>query len=798
MAAILLKNIYMKKLILLAAMGLVGCTGFSDSAINNGGGGSPTPTPTPGTAATKNWDFSVAGDYTYDNSLIDVAANKATLLAFDSTHTSTTEFAAGGRVGLTYAGGKLLLDSGAASKNSAFMGSDWIQRWTFIQGYFKLDNALTDDSGQGRTATLSAMGTSYSTTSKVGTHALVLDGTAGYLQVASATALDWGAAGQNSIGFWMKPARNNATETVIEKRATAMGAGYSVVLDNGVLKLSFTSDVGSPVSNALSYTMNTGRWYHVVYTRDSSTNTVNLYVNGDLVGSVTDPEVAGNMTNAGNVIFGYSVASSANYFQGSVDELSFWSTDLRAADVQVIYERQAALHSGSFTVPVMNMGSSVAWSSLKTVNSLPFGKEIPNAAATETATDYADVELGLKTGLVGLWHFNGNANDGSTLAQAANAQNITYSTGRFGQAAKFNGTTSFVDVTLNAGLNRENMSFSLWFKTTTTGDAKLIWISGGLTPLQLLGGKLRTVLQAPALGNTLVNDDQWHHVVYTAVVGSNPKVYLDGVHQAEISPGFEDGLGLTGTTLRFGAEEWMGNPSSQYTGMIDEAAAWSRTLTQAEVTQLYRRGAARLKYQVRSCATAACTGISWQGPNGGPQTYFSEANNIATPSDATSAVKSTALNLTFTDFTSLGAVISNNPYFQYRIIFESDDAGLMPDVSSVEIGPTGRYFAGGPTIHNTTGIPYVALTSIAFTTGGTCTPGYQLSKDGTNFYYYNGTTWVAGTTDASTTSTAASLQTGLSKFVSQVGTGNLFFRAFLKSTGAQTCEITDVDLDYYN
>lgn len=787
----------MKKLILLAAMGLVGCTGFSDSAINNGGGTAPTPTPTPGTATTKNWDFTTAGDYTYDNTLIDVASNKATLLAFDSTHTSTTEFAASGRVGLTYAGGKLLLDSGAASKNSAFMGSDWIQRWTFIQGYFKLDNAVTDDSGQGRTAAVSAMGTSYSTTAKVGTHALTLNGTSGYLQVTSATALDWAAAGQNSIAFWMMPSRDNATETVIEKKAAAGGVGYSVVLDNGVLKLSFKSDVGSPVSDALSYTMNTGRWYHVVYTRDSTSNTVHLYVNGELVSSVTDPEVAGNMTNAGDVIFGYSVASSANYFQGSVDELSFWSTDLQAADVQVIYERQAALHSGSFTVPVMNMGSSVAWSSLKAVNSLPFGKEIPNAADTETATDYADVELALKTGLVGLWHFNGNATDGSTLAQTSNPQNITYTSGRFGQAAKFNGTNSYIDITLSAGLNRETMSFSLWFKTTTTGDAKLINI-GSLTPLQLLGGNLRTVLQAPELGNALVNDDQWHHVVYTAVLGANPRVYLDGVHQPEISPGFEDGRGTTGTTLKLGAEEWMGAPVNRYSGSIDEVGIWSRTLTQADVTQLYRRGAARLKYQVRSCATAACTGISWQGPNGGPQTYYSEVHNIATPSDPTSAVKATALNLSFADFTSLGAAITNNPYFQYRIIFESDDAALMPDVSSVEIGPTGRYYAGGPTIMNTTGIPYLALTSIAFTTGGTCTPGYQLSKDGTNFYYYNGTTWVAGTTSSTTTSTGASLQAGLSKFVSQVGTGQLFFRAFLKSTGAQTCEITDVDLNYYN
>ncbi|MNJ96832.1 hypothetical protein D3C87_145650 [compost metagenome] len=784
----------MKKLIyIFASLGFVGCTGF-DSVIDKVGDGT---TPTPGTAATKSWDFSTAGDYTYDNALIDVAGNKATLLGFDSTHTSTTEFAVGGRVGLTYGSGKLSLDAVAAVKNSAFLGSDWIQKWTFIQGYFKLDNAVTDDSGLNRVASLSGMGSSYTATSKVGSHALDLNGTSGYLEVTDVAALNWGAAGQNTIGFWMKPSRVNATETILEKRATAMGAGYSIVLDNGVLKTAFTSDVGSPVTDALNYTMNADRWYFVVFTRDSATNTLNLYVNGGLAVSITDPEVAGNMTNASNVIVGYSAVGTDNYFQGSIDELSFWSTDLTAADIQVIYDRQSALYSGSFTVPAMNIGSSVAWTSLKAVNSLPFGKEIPDAASAETAMDYADVELGLKTGLVGLWHFNGSATDGSSLAQVTNPQNITYTDGRFGQAASFDGTTSYVDVTLNAGLNRENVSYSLWFKTTTTGDAKLINI-GALTPLQLLGGRLRTVLQAPALGNTLVNDDQWHHVVYTAVVGSNPKVYLDGVHQTEIVPGFEDGLGLTGTTLRFGAEEWMGNPASQYKGIIDEAAIWSRTLTAAEVTQLYRRGANRLKYQVRSCATAACTGISWQGYDGGPQTYFSEANNIVTPNTPTSAVKATALNLTFTDFTGLGVAVANNPYFQYRIIFESDDAALMPDVSSVEIGPTGRYYGGGPTISNQTGIPYLALTTLAFTTGGTCTPGYQLSKDGTSFYYYNGTNWVAGSTDPATSSTGANIQAGLSKFVTQVGTGQLFFRAFLKSNSTQTCEISGVDLDYYN
>ncbi len=94
-----------------------------------------------------------------------------------------------------------------------------------------------------------------------------------------------------------------------------------------------------------------------------------------------------------------------------------------------------------------------------------------------TAINRSFTTLGsfLPAGVFAYWNFDGNANDqtGVYNASASGIIGITYETGRnaaSGQAAKFNGTTSLIEIPNGDALNNtSDFSLSFWMKTDTTG-----------------------------------------------------------------------------------------------------------------------------------------------------------------------------------------------------------------------------------------------------------------------------------------------------------------------------------------
>jgi hypothetical protein len=301
-------------------------------------------------------------------------------------------------------------------------------------------------------------------------------------------------------------------------------------------------------------------------------------------------------------------------------------------------------------------------------------------------------------------------------------------------------------------------------------------------------------------GSTYTDRD-WHHLVAVRENGVS-RLYVDGKLQAgsltkipESNPG------------DFIIGKWYYNHAQlRFNGDIDEVAFFKRPLSAAEVLQLYRRGANRLKYQVRSCDDAACSGESWLGPDGTAKTYFSELHNytaISGSGGGSGTVQITPLELTFGDFNAAGLSVANNRYFQYRVIMESDDennlcsgAPCLPQLTSVTAGPTGRYYGGSPSISNAAGVSYSVLSGLVLSSSGACSPTYQLSKNGSDYYYWNGTAWAYASGGVAHSSSAGNVSSNLSSFSTMTGRGSFFFRAFLQSNTTQSCELNSVDLTY--
>jgi hypothetical protein len=247
-------------------------------------------------------------------------------------------------------------------------------------------------------------------------------------------------------------------------------------------------------------------------------------------------------------------------------------------------------------------------------------------------------------------------------------------------------------------------------------------------------------------------------------------------------------------------------------GSFDEFGIWSRALSPTEALQLYRRGANRLQYQVRTCIDSSCISpTNWLGPDGTNQTYFSELNNnlfqnVASDQTSNDSVLSGLPSLLFSNFGSLNLIA--NRYFQYSILFQSDDSQTStscnyassatwcsPELKSVALTPQTEYATSGGTVSNATGIKFSTLSGFSETLGGAgCGGGtsYNLSIDNSNWYYWDGASWVIADGTVSKTSSASVINTNITSFSNGVGTGTLYVKSFLNSNGSTSCQLSNI------
>lgn len=202
--------------------------------------------------------------------------------------------------------------------------------------------------------------------------------------------------------------------------------------------------------------------------------------------------------------------------------------------------------------------------------------------------------------LIGYWKFDessGNAVDSSGNLPDLTNSNVTYGAGHDGNAAYFNGLTSFFSGT-GPNLNGQSFTFSAWLWREAGGGQEIYFSQGsgdgddnnlhlrvyddGLMRF----GFLNNDLDAPA--GTFVMG-QWNHVVLTYDADTNArKIYLNGGEAKSSDISASDYIG--NTDLNIG--RWIRNGGDQYwTGRIDDLKIYNRALTESEVNGLTEGGA---------------------------------------------------------------------------------------------------------------------------------------------------------------------------------------------------------------
>lgn len=229
-------------------------------------------------------------------------------------------------------------------------------------------------------------------------------------------------------------------------------------------------------------------------------------------------------------------------------------------------------------------GQSAGWTNVtgtwtfNSSDSPTFKSNIPSGGLTKYNPGMR-VKLDQTQALTTSYNFDSNSTDQKSGFNGTDTA-ITYTAGKFGNAATFNGTTSKVVLGANASLNlTSTFTVGMWFKTVVTGVNKTLFQnfqyngnSNGFKAQIIASNVLNVEIGATnsgrnLLGKTNVCDGNWHYFVFTYNNGIL-QIYLDGVIEGSIALPAPTYPGTTYARIGMGSDS--GTDINPMSGQIDD------------------------------------------------------------------------------------------------------------------------------------------------------------------------------------------------------------------------------------
>lgn len=367
-----------------------------------------------------------------------------------------------------------------------------------------------------------------------------------------------------------------------------------------------------------------------IFTGVSGASSVAIYQNTTNIAFRASPLTARNL-GGGYVLGRQGTGTFDEYWHGDIAEFIVFNRELASSELNQVWQYLEAKYGPGFFPPPLNI-SSVNSSEIQIVafsngeltwsNSLPGTTCAVQWATSLAPTDFTNVpglgnilvtnpmmtakvpltvgsvrflrisqQINLSLGLAAYYPFEGNANDLSgNTNNATVTTNVTFVPSISGQAASFDGSTSYIQVNESPSLELAGpMTISAWVNPSAEGSLNCIvdkdyGFIGYNLYLQNGGVQMRissTQGTAVAVGGS-VPLNTWSHVagVFT---GSQILVYLNGSVVGQVPA--PAGLSNCSKNLYMGM--W-GAPGSGrfFQGQIDNVRIYNRPLYQAEVQAL--------------------------------------------------------------------------------------------------------------------------------------------------------------------------------------------------------------------
>jgi hypothetical protein len=394
--------------------------------------------------------------------------------------------------------------------------------------------------------------------------AAVFNGSSSYINLPN-LGTDMSGSNTRTLSAWVKLDSNPSVySAVVSYGAAASLQSFGLYISStGTPRVSYYN-----INYDTSTTLTLGNWHHIVgiYKGGNVQTTANteLYIDGQIqtLTATNSLNLTGpiNTSNTNYAIGYYRASPSGSYFNGDIDQVRIFSIDLTGSQVTELYEEhyQTKFTDGSDTAIVFTEGTgTVTFSGVDPAP--PQGALRANTSYSEdgsasviehyNGTDwkYFDaikycttntLNFPLGAGCIASYNLDNNVNDIGNTYNGVNS-NVTFNaSGKFGAAAVFNGSSSYISNVVNIGVGN---SLSVWFQpnadtvslyTNYDGTYDFFTINieyDGTSQYRVrifLRNNVSTYYYVTTDYFTL--SDQWHHFALNINSFTNYKVYIDG------------------------------------------------------------------------------------------------------------------------------------------------------------------------------------------------------------------------------------------------------------------------------
>lgn len=241
---------------------------------------------------------------------------------------------------------------------------------------------------------------------------------------------------------------------------------------------------------------------------------------------------------------------------------------------------------------------------LKVKTSYPLDRCAVPVSNTLTVVEPISYELDngvynlLNTDLISAWYAEDNANDEKAVNNGTSINNVSYASGRIGQAFSFDGIDKYILLNDNSIIPSASFSLSLFFYANSvigiqclfnafsnTGAENRGWrvdiSSGNLLFRTYNSGTLISQLTTPVIAGA------WYHVVIKREVGFRDYLYLNNVLKSTANSTTNPNYHTTSYASIGASKSQSATVSNYFDGKIDAVYYYEKAVSVIEVSELY-------------------------------------------------------------------------------------------------------------------------------------------------------------------------------------------------------------------
>ena len=162
-------------------------------------------------------------------------------------------------------------------------------------------------------------------------YSLDFDGVNDYVNIANITESQ--GIDSLSVSAWVKPAAELTNMIIAKHAGGTSGSWYLAIPSADTFRFVILNASSTRVEHDVSYTITLGQWYHLVGVYNGTD--IKLYINGVETG-VASSQTGLIKTVTTSVRIG-TYQNNAWFFQGNIDEVALFDTDLSGAEASAIY-----------------------------------------------------------------------------------------------------------------------------------------------------------------------------------------------------------------------------------------------------------------------------------------------------------------------------------------------------------------------------------------------------------------------------------------------------------------------------